>query len=177
MEAISRATLAEFNALAGKTVNAHFQDIGYWHLVVELRCTDGQSIVFNTEDVGVGKYFEVFPIKIGFQPTAQRAWTPWAKEKTIQEVIPLFREEWLAPSSPHPQLVGSAPHHIHHAGRGPASKEAVQHTVVQAGVMLRFNPTESLVVYAASAAPFNVEVALTQTEVERALEAFSAPEA
>ena len=92
-------------------------------------------------------------------------------------MTPLYREEWLEPSAPHPELVGSAPHHVHHAGRGPASVGTVQRVVVQAGVALRLGPEESLVVYASNTAPFNVELAIASTEVAHALDAFCATEA
>ena len=177
MKTVSRASLHELEALVGRTVDAVFQDEGYWHLFVALRCTDGQSIVFNTEDVGIAKYFEVFPVKLKLEPTVVRAWQTLDEPRTIQRVNPLFREEWLEPSAPHPELVGSTPHHVHHAGRGPASPQAVQHVVVQAGVELQCAPMETLLVYASNTASFNVEVAVSPSEVENALAAFNATEA
>ena len=177
METVSRASFGEFRALVGRTVDAVFQDSGYWHLFVALRCADGKSIVFSTEDVGIAKYFEVFPIKVKVETTEERAWRRLDKPQAIREVTPLCREEWLEPSAPGPELVGSAPHHVHRAGRGPAPTEAVQRTVVQAGVEVRFEPTESLLVYASNTAPFNVEVAVTKNEVENAMAAFNATDA
>jgi hypothetical protein len=177
METVSRSSLTEFKAVVGRTVDAVFQDDGYWHLIVALRCTDGESIVFNTEDVYIAKYFEVFPIKVKVEPTEQRAWRRLNEIRTIQEAIPLFREEWLEPSAPHPELVGSAPHYVQHAGRGPVPSDAVQHVTVQAGVKLCFGLGESMLVYASNTAPFNVAVAVTNIEVENALAAFNATDA
>ncbi|WP_189685896.1 hypothetical protein [Pseudorhodoferax aquiterrae] len=158
-------------------MDAFFQDEGYWHLFVALRCTDGNSLVFSTEDVGIAKYFEVFPIKVKLEPTVARAWRALDEPRTIQRVTPLFRHEWLEPSNPHPELVGGGPHHVHHAGRGPASPHAVQHVVVQAGVELQCASKSSLVVFASNTAPFNVEVAVSLVEAENALAAFTTTEA
>lgn len=174
METISLASPSDFQALVGRTVDAVFQDDGYWHLIVELRCTDGYSIVFQTEDVGVAKYFEVFPIKVRVEPSAQRQWQELEHPRTVSLAKPLLREEWLEPSAPHPELVGGAPHHVHHTGRGPAPATAVQHVLVQAGVELRCQTGPALLVYASNTTPFNVEFAAMQGEVEEALAAFNA---
>lgn len=174
METISRASSHELEVLAGRTVDAVFQDDGYWHLFIAFRCTDGKSIVFCTEDVGIARYFEVFPVKVTIEPTECRAWRLLSEAETIREAVPLFREEWLEPSDPHPEHVGSSPHYVHHVGRGPASTNAIRKVIVQAGVKLCFDSAGSALIYASSTAPFNVEVAITQTEVEYALADFNA---
>ena len=177
METITRVSSSEYEVLVGRTVDAVFQDKGYWHLYVALRCTDGNSIILSTEDVGIAKYFEVFPLRVRIEPSEQRVWQGLEDLRTISAVSPLFREEWLEPTEPHPELVGGAPHHVHHAGRGPASLAAVQHVVVQAGVELRCSSAESMLIYASNTAPFNVELAVKQEEVENALAAFNATDA
>ncbi|MBC7681978.1 MAG: hypothetical protein H7172_06560 [Ferruginibacter sp.] len=175
MKTVFLAQLSELNALVGRTVDAFFQDANYWHMFVALRCTDGQTIVFNTEDVSIAKYFEVFPIKVKVEPTEQRAWKSLVAPKTIRDVMPLFRDEWLEPSAPNPDLFGSAPHHVHHAGLGPAPASAVQQTTVLAGVELGFSSSDLMLIYASNNAPFNVEIAVSQAEVESALGGFNTP--
>ena len=177
MEIVSRTSPTEYLALIGKSVDAIYQDAGYWHLFVALRCQDGQTAVFSTEEVGVAKYFEVFPIKVATEATEQRSWRALGEPKRIEAVIPLLREEWLEPMAPHPEHVGSAPHYAHHAGRGPASAQAVQHIVVQAGFELRCQNASSIVVFASNTAPFNVEIAYEEAAIKDALSAFSAAEA
>ena len=177
METVSRASANECLPLVGRTVDAIFQDLGYWHLFVALRCLDGQTIVFNTEDVGVATYFEVFPIKVSLEATEKREWRELDAPRKVAAVLPLFREEWLEPTTPHPEHVGSAPHYAQSAGHGPAPAHAVQHVVVQAGIELRCEDTDSIVVFASSTAPFNVEVAHQRAEIKNALSGFKATEA
>jgi hypothetical protein len=177
METVSRTTSIEYQSLVGRIVEAVYQDAGYWHLFVALRCIDGQTMIFNTEDVGIAKYFEVFPIKIGLEPTEQRAWEPLHKPRRVVAVSPLYREEWLEPTDPHPEHVGSGPHYAHNAGQGPAPAQALYHVTVQAGFKLHCEGASPIVVFASNTAPFNVEVALHSSEIESALSAFNPTEA
>ena len=177
MDIVSRTSATEYEALVGRTVDAIFQDGGYWHLVVALRCQDGNTISFNTEAVEIANYFEVFPIKVEIEQTEQRPWQLLNEPRTIVAVDLLLREEWLEHTIPHPRHVGSPPHYAQRAGRGPAPDQALEHVVVQAGFQLRFDEGMPIVVFASSTAPFNVEIALQSTAIESALAAFNPTEA
>lgn len=177
MNTVSRVDLSELHSLVGLKVDAVFQDESYWHLVVALRCSDGHSIVFSTEAVGIAKYFEVFPIKVRVEPTEHRAWRGLGQPKAIHNVRPLVRQEWLEPVDRHPELIGNAPHHAHHAGCGPSPSHAVQTVEVQAGIELRFSVTDSMLVYASGAVPLNVELATTPAEVKSVLAGFKPTDA
>ncbi len=177
MEIVSRTAAYEYESLVGRTVDAVYQDADYWHLFVALRCQDGQTILFSTEDVGIAKYFEVFPIKIAIETTEQRAWQFLNEPRRIVGVTPLFREEWLEPTTPHPEHVGSAPRYAHNAGRGPVPAQALQHVTVQAGFKLHCEDASPIVVFASNSAPFNVEVAIPSAEIESALAELNPTEA
>lgn len=64
----------DVSALIGKRVDAYFHDDGYWHTVMVLRAEGEQSLAFSTEDRGLAKYFEVFPLKFAIDATEQRQW-------------------------------------------------------------------------------------------------------
>ena len=64
----------DFSALVGKRVDAYFHADDYWRFFVALRAEEGQNIVFSTEDRGLARYFEVFPLKFEFEVSEERQW-------------------------------------------------------------------------------------------------------
>jgi hypothetical protein len=162
----------DFSALVGKRIDAYFHDDGYWHVVVALRAEGEQSLVFSTEDRGLAKYFEVFPLKFAIEATEQRRWVAF-EPLLVESVVPLWRLEWLEPTEDNGQFLGSGPHHVHHAGAGPVSSSAVHAARVLAGVKLADGKGRAIVVSASDSAVFNVDIAVEPTAVVKMLGGFS----
>lgn len=163
----------DFSALVGKRVDAYFHADGYWRFFIALRADDGRSLVFSTEERGLAKYFEVFPLKFAVEETEPRQWVTF-EPLLVDSVLPLWRLEWLEPTEDNGQFVGSAPHHVHHAGAGPASSAAVHAARVLAGVKLLDSEGRAIVLSASNSAPFNVDIAVEPTAVADMLSGFSA---
>lgn len=161
----------DFSALVGKRVDAYFHPDGYWHVFVALRVEDGQNIVFSTEGRDLAKYFEVFPLKFEFEASEERQWVSF-EPLLIETVRPLWRSEWLEPTEDNGQFLGSGPHHVHHAGAGPASPSAVHVASVLAGVALSDSAGRTILL-SASDAPFNVDIAVEPAAVANMLDGFS----
>ena len=126
----------DFTPLEGKTIDAFFHEDGYWRFFVALRTAEKEELVFTTEERGIAKYFEVFPIKFAVESEQARTWVPLEKPFSIKSVARLWRNEWLEPVEDNGKFLGSGPHHVHHAGSGLAGPSAVASVKVLAGVQL-----------------------------------------
>ena len=162
----------DFSALVGRRVDAYFHADGYWRFFVALRAADGQSVVFSTEERGLAKYFEVFPLKFEFEASEERQWVSF-EPLLIETVRPLWRVEWLEPTEDSGEFLGSGPHHVHHAGAGPASPSAVHVARVLAGVALSDRAGRTILLSASDSAPFNVDIAVEPAAVTNMLDGFS----
>ena len=162
----------DFSALIGKRVDAYFHADGYWRFFVALRAADGQSVVFSAEERGLAKYFEVFPLKFEFEASEERQWVSF-EPLLIETVRPLWRLEWLEPTEDNGQFLGSGPHHVHHAGAGPASPSAVHVARVLAGVALSDSAGRTILLSASDSAPFNVDIEVEPAVVANMLGGYS----
>jgi hypothetical protein len=150
----------DFTPLVGKTIDAFFHEDGYWRFFVALRTAEKEELVFTTEERGIAKYFEVFPIKFAVESEQARTWVPLEKPFTIKSVARLWRNEWLEPVEDNGKFLGSGPHHVHHAGSSLAGPSAVASVKVLAGVQLTDTQGQSIVVSASDSAPCNVNIAV-----------------
>lgn len=162
----------DFSALVGKRIDAYCHAEGSWRLFVALRADDGQSVVFSTEERGLVKNFEVFPLKFEFEASEERLWVPF-DPLLIEIVGPLWRLEWLEPTEDNGQFLGAEPHHVHHAGAGPASPSAVHVARVLSGVELSDSAGRTILLSASDSAPFNVDIVVEPVAVANMLGGFS----
>ncbi|QYF93859.1 hypothetical protein KY495_01035 [Massilia sp. PAMC28688] len=166
---------ADFSQLVGRRVNAYFHADGYWRFFVALRMKNGRSVVFSTEDRGLAKYFEVFPLKFDLEPSEPREWVS-LEPLLIKTARPLWRLEWLERTPDNGKFLGSGPHHIHHAGAGPVSQTAVHAARVLAGIALSGAAGRTLIVSASDSAPFNLDIAVEPAAVASMIRNFSSPQ-
>jgi hypothetical protein len=161
------------SSLIGITVDAYAQHDGYWHLFVALRDIGGDPLVFTTVEMLAGPRFDVFPIAMAREATSEHVWRALPHAIVIQNATALRRNEWAVRGAVHATL-GEDPW-THHAGRGPASLDAIVSARVLAGVLIEGLHGEKMVIASSDSAPFNVEIFLPGQAAEQALERFEVP--
>lgn len=155
--------------LVGLTFDAYAQTDDYWHFFVALRVTNGDSLVFTTEEFGIGPRFEVFALRMQ-REAVQEEWRALPQPFKVSSVRPLWRNEWTESGASGPTL-GVDPA-THHAGRGPVPAHALSHARVLSGVLLADVDDDHIIVTASDSAPFNVEIFVDPVDVDEALNRF-----
>ena len=132
---------------------------------------NGDVVTFGAEEVAVGKWFEVFPLR---RATLDQAypfvWTTLAQPFAVSGAVQLWREEWQEPAPSDAACVGAGPNRVQCAGplgSVPASDDPL--FKVHAGILL-LGPGEARIAVCTSASsPFLTELALAGPDIARIL--------
>lgn len=151
----------------GRTITAVYSEYSF----AALRLDGEEVIAFAVEEESVGKWFEVFPIRLhqvaaGFPIK----WEELARPMPIVRSTRLWREEWLEPSRDPSSHLGSGPHSTQYAaalGGAPASNDHI--VKVLAGFQLASQSGGSLVVNSSDNTPFKVDLSLDADEIAQIL--------
>jgi hypothetical protein len=155
--------------LVGLTFDAFAQTDNYWHFFVALRVTNGDSLVFTTEEFGIGPRFEVFALRVQ-REAVQEVWRGLPQPFKASSARPLWRNEWTESGASGPAL-GVDPA-THYAGRGPVPPHALSQARVLAGVLFADPDGSRIIISASDSAPFNVEIFVDPGDVDEALNRF-----
>jgi hypothetical protein len=119
------------SSLIGTTIRAFHH--GYTS--VALLDDDGDIVNFCTDEVSVGKWFEVFPIELTTSPEYEFTWTELKEPFLITGCAQLWREEWQEPVADNGSFLGAGPHFVQCSAPIGNAPNAVSHVVqVNAGV-------------------------------------------
>lgn len=152
--------------LIGKVIHAFYVE----YTSVALLLDGGEVVNFATAEVNVGKWFEVFPIRLIEPPQYEFVWKELKKPFLVAAFAQLWREEWLEPLADDGSFMGAGPHHAQFAepiGSAPAS--ASQVVKVHAGIKLSGHDERCIVVCSSDNSPYKIDFALDEQDAERIL--------
>jgi hypothetical protein len=149
--------------LEGRTVRALHSEYSF----AALRLDNEEVVAFSVEEELVGKWFEVFPIRLHSVALAYPlAWTELDVPFTVAHSKMMWREEWLEPAKDSSGLVGSGPHYEQCVSTlGSAPKAATNVVKVLAGVRLTGWDERSLVICSSDNTPFKVDLTMDRSEI------------
>lgn len=160
----------QLDEILRRTLIGFKQDDGYWHTSVALQ-TDGEDcIVFTTVEHSAGHWFEVFPVRFERSPSTTGRLKEFPAPVAIVSATPLWRAEWIEEGAVGP-TIGAHPK-TQYAGRGPIPAAATSFARVLAGVLMHGSIGERILVASSDSAPFNVEIAFADDEIDNLLEGF-----
>jgi len=142
---------------------------------VSLGFDDGTIIVASVEEVCVGKWFEVFPLKIDIVMPDHLSghtfkWTPLPAPLTVCRARSLWRAEWLEPAQDIGQFLGSGPHSVQHVSRLQRVPLGANAFEVEAGIELQGIDGRCFVICSSDNSPFKIDLATETGEIEQILQ-------
>ena len=138
---------------------------------VALGFDDGTVIILSVEEVNVGKWFEVFPLKVAsalpdYLSHHVFAWITLPQPVHIDRVRSLWRAEWLEPAHQGSQCLGADPHTVYVSSLQDAPADA-RAFGVEAGIELRAVDRRLVVICSSDSAPFKIDFAMIGAEIEK----------
>jgi hypothetical protein len=138
---------------------------------VALGFDDGSVVVLSVEEVSVGKWFEVFPLKVdistpNFLSNHAYAWIALLAPLRICRVESLWREEWLEPAQDSSQLLGSGPAFVQHAAPLHTAPLGVDAIEVEAGIALQGVDGRHVILCSSDNSPFKIDFATEAGQIE-----------
>lgn len=152
----------------GRTIQAFHSE----YSVAALQLDDDAVIAFSVEEQSVGKWFEVFPIRLYTLPGEYRLiWKNLADPLTVIRSEVMWRAEWLEPTRDATGLVGSGPHFVQCVSTlrsGPKYRTGV--VKVLAGIRLIGSGEQSLVICSSDNTPFKIDLTTDPIEIQQVME-------
>lgn len=135
---------------------------------------DGTVIVLSVDEITVGHWFEVFPLKCDrslpdYLTQHVFKWMALPVPLEIFRVSALWREEWQQPAQDHGQFMGAGPHGVQYAAPLQSAPPEVQAFQVEAGIALLGQDGSRLLVCSSDNTPFNIDFATEPAAIERIL--------
>ena len=154
--------------LNGRTILAYHAEYSF----AALRLDNEEVIAFAVEETCVGTWFEVFAIcPYSLPPGFQPKWTTMEAPFPVAATKLLWREEWLEAARDTSGLLGAGPHCVQYvAPVGSAPKSQPNVVKVLAGLLLKAQGERTLVISSSDNAPFKVDLALDQAEIQRIMQ-------
>lgn len=118
--------------LSGRIVRAVHSDYCFATLLLD----HDEVLNFAVEEVSVGHWFEVFPIRaFELPPDYKIAWTELAESFEVISNMQIWREEWQESAEDVRQFMGAGPHSTQYAAAlGQAPKSIGNVVKVHAGI-------------------------------------------
>lgn len=152
-------------SLTGRLVRAFVAECSFVALLLD---TD-EVVKFATDEVVVGKWFEVFPIRLcELPPDYKFAWNELDEPIEVIGSMQVWREEWQEPVVDDGQFMGAGPHSAQFAAAlGEAPKTVDSVVKVHAGVKLLGHDGRCLVVCSSDSSPYKIDLAIDEQNVEQ----------
>lgn len=151
--------------LDGRTIQAFHSQYSF----AVFRLDNGEIMSFAVEEISVGKWFEVFPLrKYPLNQDYPFAWSELVPPFTVASGDLLWREEWLESASDTSMFLGSGPHSVQFADvLGAAPKSNPNVIKVLAGLRLVDQNGRVLAISSSDNTPFKIDLATTKDEVDQ----------
>ncbi|MDQ2823736.1 MAG: hypothetical protein M3Y65_25730 [Pseudomonadota bacterium] len=135
---------------------------------------DGTVIVLSVDEVTVGHWFEVFPLKFDRSLPDYLAqhvfkWIALPVPLEIFRASALWREEWQQPAQDHYQFMGAGPHAVQYAAPLQSAPLDVPAFQVEAGIALLGKDGSRLLVCSSDNTPFKIDFATQPAAIEKIL--------
>jgi hypothetical protein len=135
---------------------------------------DGTVIVLSVDEVIVGHWFEVFPLKFDRSLPDYLAqhvfnWIALPVPLEIFRASALWREEWQQPAQDHGEFMGAGPHGVQYAAPLQNAPSGVLVFQVEAGIALHGKDGSRLLVCSSDDTPFKIDFATEPAVIERIL--------
>jgi hypothetical protein len=139
---------------------------------VALGFDDATVIVLSVEEVNVGKWFEVFPLKVEISLPDYLSghtfnWVEMTEPLQVRQVKSLWREEWLEPAHDSSQFLGSGPHSVQNVSPLHGAPPGANVFEVEAGIELQGADGRCLVICSSDNSPFKIDFATKTGEIEQ----------
>lgn len=158
----------ELSFLLGRRIHAYISEYSF----IGLRLDSDEIVCFSTEEVSVGKWFEVFPIKRDELPKGEFTWHEMNEPFAISDTRQLWRDEWMEFAEDNGQFMGSGPHSTIFSSPVDRTPEEVEHPIrVLAGIKLINNRKRHIVICSSDGSPFQMNLAMNEEESESILRA------
>lgn len=150
--------------LTGRTIKAIHTEYSF----AAFRFDNDDVIGFAVEEVSVGRWFEVFPLRLHeVEEDFPFIWTELDTEFTVVFSELLWREEWLEPALDNAGFLGTGPGFTQHAAAlGTAPKENGNVVKVLAGIKVTGLDARLLIVSSSHNTPFKTDLAMDSVEVD-----------
>lgn len=153
--------LGKLPSMIGREIRAFHRQ----HTFVALLLDDCSIVNICTEEVTVGKWFEVFPIKLSSPPEYEITWNELQAPFVVAGCTSLWREEWQEPISDDGAFLGSGPHFLQCCTPIGGAPDTLEHVVkVNAGVKFSDTNQNCIVVCSSSSEPFKIDFAVNRNE-------------
>ncbi|MEM4987508.1 hypothetical protein V8G57_08935 [Collimonas sp. H4R21] len=152
-------------SLTGRLVRAFVAEYSFVALLLD---TD-EVVNFATDEVVVGKWFEVFPIRLyELPPDYKVAWNEFDEPIEVIGSMQVWREEWRESVVNDGQFMGAGPNFVQFSAALGGSPKTVESVVkVHAGVKLLGHDGRCLVVCSSHNTPFKIDLATDEQDVEQ----------
>jgi hypothetical protein len=156
------------SSLESRTILGLYADYGSAALLLD----NGDTVYFATDEVVVGKWFEVFPIQVSSVVKPEIEWTHLSVPFAIRHYDRLWREEWQESLVDDGTLMGAGPHFAQFA-MPLKSAPTTADTIVKicAGVRMTSDEGQVLVICSSNSNPFGLDVAMNSKDCETILKA------
>lgn len=149
----------------GRTIRAFYSEYSFATLLLD----QDEVVAFTTEEVVVGRWFEVFPICDYKLPSDYvTAWVDLEEPIEVVSSAQVWREEWQEAAADDGKFMGAGPHSTQYAaalGQSPeSSTDAVE---VHAGLKLLGRDGRALIVCSSDNTPFKIDLAVDVQDIER----------
>lgn len=154
--------------LEGRVIRACYAVYTFAALLLD----NEEVVAFAVEEESVGKWFEVFPIRLhSLAPEHYGPWTELEEPLVVARSELMWREEWLEPARDSSGFLGAGPHQVQYAsvlGTAPTSNTNV--VKVLAGLRLTGDDERPLVICSSDNTPFKVDLITAPAEIQRAMQ-------
>lgn len=151
-------------SLAGRVVRAYVAEYTFIAFLLDA----DEVIAFATDEVCVGKRFEVFPISLYELPSGYEfVWNELDDPLEMTGSAQVWREEWQEVVENNGQFLGSGPNSVQFsAALGEAPRAAHVVVKVNAGGQLLGRDGRSFVVCSSDGSPFKIDLAIDKQGIQ-----------
>lgn len=156
----------DLSSMIGRTIRAFHCE----YASVALLLDNDDIVHLCTNEVSVGKWFEVFPIMLTEPPQFEFTWSELKEPFVISSTNQLWREEWQEPVADDGSFLGAGPHSVQYSAPIGGAPTAVNQVVrINAGLEFLGKNGSRMIICSSSSAPFKLEFALDEPEIGRIL--------